>query len=150
MSLTRRTVVASGIAATGMVTLAACAAEVEPEPVETTPPSATVDEAPQELAGEVLLGSTSDVMVGSGTKFMVDESLTILVTQPKEGVFRAFSAKCTHAGCIVTGIRDDEIACGCHGARFNPDSGEPVAGPARSPLGKIQLEVRGSDLYALI
>ncbi|NDA13527.1 MAG: iron sulfur protein, partial [Actinobacteria bacterium] len=92
MSLTRRTVVASGIAATGIVTLAACAAEVEPEPVETTPPSATVDEAPQELAGEILLGSTSDVMVGSGTKFMVDESLTILVTQPKEGVFRAFSA----------------------------------------------------------
>ena len=150
MSLTRRTVVASGIAATGAVTLAACAAEVEPEPAETTPPSATVDEAPAELAGEVLLGTTEEVMVGSGTKFMVDESLTILVTQPKEGVFRAFSAKCTHAGCVVTGIRDDEIACGCHGARFNPDNGEPVAGPATSPLGKIQLEVRGSDLYALL
>ena len=148
MSVTRRTVVASGIAATGIVTLAACAAE--PEPAETTQPSATVEEAPEELAGEVLLGSTADVMVGSGTKFMVDESLTILVTQPKEGVFRAFSAKCTHAGCIVTGIRDDEIACGCHGARFNPDSGEPVAGPAKSPLGKIQLEVRGSELYALL
>ena len=150
MSLTRRTVVASGIAATGVVTLAACAVKVDPEPVETTPPSATVDEAPEELAGEVLLGTTAEVMVGSGTKFMVDESLTILVTQPKEGVFRAFSAKCTHAGCIVTGIRDDEIACGCHGARFNPDNGEPVAGPATSPLGKIQLEVRGSDLYALL
>ena len=150
MSLTRRTVVASGIAATGAVTLAACAAEVEPEPVETTPPSATVNEAPAELVGEVLLGTTEEVMVGSGTKFMVNESLTILVTQPKEGVFRAFSAKCTHAGCIVTGIRDDEIACGCHGARFNPDNGEPVAGPAKSPLGKIQLEVRGSDLYALL
>ena len=148
MSVTRRTVVASGIAATGIVTLAACAAE--PEPAETTQPSATVEEAPEELAGEVLLGSTADVIVGSGAKFMVDESLTILVTQPKEGVFRAFSAKCTHAGCIVTGIRDDEIACGCHGARFNPDSGEPVAGPAKSPLGKIQLEVRGSELYALL
>ena len=35
-------------------------------------------------------------------------------------------------------------------ARFNPDSGEPVAGPAKSPLGKIQLEVRGSELYALL
>ena len=150
MSITRRTIVASGIAATGAVTLAACAAEPEAEQVQTTPPSATVDEAPEELAGEIMLGSTSEVMVGSGTKFMVDESLTILVTQPREGVFRAFSAKCTHAGCIVNGIRDDEIACGCHGARFNPETGEPVAGPAKSPLGKIQLEVRGSDLYALI
>mgnify|MGYP000196685298 CR=1 FL=1 len=150
MSISRRTVVASGLAATGAVTLAACAAEPGPEPVETTPPSATVDETPEELAGEILLGSTAEVMIGSGTKFMVDESLTILVTQPREGVFRAFSAKCTHAGCIVNGIRDDQIACGCHGARFSPDTGEPVAGPANSPLGKIQLEVRGSDLYALI
>ena len=135
MPLTRRTVVASGIAATGMVTLTACAAEVEPEPVETTPPSATVDEAPAELAGEVLLGSTSDVMVGSGTKFMVDESLTILVNQQKEGGFWAFSAKCTQAGSSVSGIRVDVLACGCHGAWFSPDCGEPVAGPAKSPLG---------------
>lgn len=148
MSISRRTVVASGLAATGAVTLAACAAE--PEPAETTPPSATVEDTPEELAGEILLGSTSEVMVGSGSKFMVDESLTILVTQPREGVFRAFSAKCTHAGCIVNGIRDEQIACGCHGARFSPDTGEPVSGPAKSPLGKIQLEVRGSDLYALI
>lgn len=148
MPITRRTVVAAGLASSGAVALTACAAE--PEAVETTPPSATVEDTPEQLAGEILLGSAADVMIGSGTKFMVDESLTILVTQPREGIFRAFSAKCTHAGCIVSGVRDEEIACGCHGARFNPESGDPVAGPAKSPLGKIQLEVRGSDLYALI
>ncbi|EIC92038.1 hypothetical protein IMCC13023_05170 [Candidatus Aquiluna sp. IMCC13023] len=50
----------------------------------------------------------------------------------------------------MTGIREEQIVCGCHGARFDTDSGEPQSGPARSALGKITIEVRGEDLYALI
>ena len=149
MSLERRTVLASGVAATSLIALSACAAE--PEVAETTPPSATVDEPQaEELAGELLLGTTDEIMVGSGKKFMVDETLTILVTHPRDGVFRAFSATCTHAGCIVNGVQDDQIACGCHGARFDVESGEPVSGPARRPLGSITLEVRGTELYAIL
>ena len=150
MTLERRTVLAGGVAATSLVALAACAAE--PEVAQTTPPSATVDEpaSNSELSGELLLGTTAEVMVGSGTKFMVDESLTILVTQPREGVFRAFSATCTHSGCIVTGVRDDQIACGCHGAKFDVETGETVSGPARRALGSITLEVRGTELYAIL
>ena len=150
MSLDRRTVLAGGVATTSLVVLAACASE--PEPVATTPPSATVEdaEAPSEVAGELLLGTTDEIIVGSGKKFMIDENLTILVTHPRDGVFRGFSATCTHAGCIVNGVQDDQIACGCHGARFDVESGEPVAGPARTALGPITIEVRGTELYALI
>lgn len=150
MSLDRRTVLAGGVATSTLVALAACAAE--PEPVATTPPSATVEdvESPAELAGELLLGTTDEIMVGSGKKFMIDENLTILVTHPRVGVFRGFSATCTHSGCIVTGVQEDQIACGCHGARFDVETGEPIAGPARRPLGSITIEVRGTELYALI
>ena len=136
------------VAAGATVTLAACAAE--PEPAATTPPSATVDQAPEQSSGDVLLGPAADVLVGSGKKFMIDELLTILVTQPRAGEYRAFSATCTHAGCIVNGVEDGAIACGCHGARFNAETGAAEAGPARSALGKITVELRGSDLYALI
>lgn len=148
MNIDRRTVVGGMVAAGATATLAACAAE--PEPVETTPPSATVDQQPEEAAGEILLGPASDVMVGSGTKFQVDASLTILVTQPRAGEYRAFSATCTHSGCIVSGVQEGQIACGCHGARFNVETGAVEAGPARTALGKITVEVRGSDLYAII
>ena len=148
MSIDRRTIVGGMVAAGATVTLAACAAE--PEPVETTPPSATVDQQPEEAAGELLLGPASDVMVGSGTKFQIDASLTILVTQPRAGEYRAFSATCTHSGCIVSGVEEGQIACGCHGARFNVETGAVEAGPARTALGKITVEVRGSDLYAII
>lgn len=148
MSVNRRTVVGGIVAAGATVTLAACAAE--PEPAETTPPSATVDNQPEESAGEILLGPASDVMVGSGKKFPIDSSLTILVTQPRAGEFKAFSATCTHSGCIVNGVVDGQIACGCHGARFNVETGAAEAGPARSALGRITVEVRGADLYAII
>jgi Rieske Fe-S protein len=148
MSIDRRTVVGGLVAAGASVTLVACAAE--PELAATTPPSATVDQAPEAASGDVLLGPAADVLVGSGKKFMIDELLTILVTQPRAGEYRAFSATCTHAGCIVNGVEDGAIACGCHGASFNAETGAAEAGPARSALGKITVELRGSDLYALI
>lgn len=148
MSIDRRTVMGGMVAAGATVTLAACAAE--PEQAETTPPSATVDQQPEQAAGEILLGPAADVMVGSGKKYPVDSSLTILVTQPRAGEFKAFSATCTHSGCIVNGVQDGQIACGCHGARFNVETGAVEAGPARSALGRITVEVRGEDLYAII
>ena len=148
MTIHRRTILAGSLAATSTIALAACAADA---PVtETSPPSASVDQAPSEVSGEIFLASISEIPVGTGKKIMVDESLTILVTHPKQDQFRAFSATCTHSGCIVSGVQDGQIACGCHGARFNTDSGEPEQGPARSPLGKITLEVRGNELYALL
>jgi Rieske Fe-S protein len=100
--------------------------------------------------GEVLLGTVAEVPVGGGTKFSVDKTLTVLVTQTKVGNFKAFSATCTHAGCIVNGVENNEIACGCHGARFDPESGMAIAGPAKSALGKIPLEIRGEEIWITI
>ncbi|MEZ7995616.1 MAG: Rieske Fe-S protein [Aquiluna sp.] len=148
MTVNRRTALTGIVATSAAFTLAACAAEAEP--VETTLPSATVDETSAPPTTEQLLGKADDVIVGSGMKYKISDALTILVTRPALETFRAFNATCTHAGCIVTGVREDQITCGCHGARFDTDSGEPQSGPARSALGKITIEVRGEDLYALI
>ena len=148
MKLARREVLGIATAASAALALSACAAE--PESATTSPPSATVDQAPSELSGEIRLGLASEVMVGSGNKFMIDEMLTILVTQPKAGDYRGFSATCTHAGCIVSGVRDGEIACGCHGARFDVASGAVLAGPARTALGRINIELRGEELFAIL
>jgi Rieske Fe-S protein len=148
MKIARREALGIGAASVAAVTLAACSAAQEPD--ETAPPSATANQAPAELAGEILLGPASEIMVGSGNKYMVDEMLTILVTQPKAGDYRGFSATCTHSGCIVTGVRDGEIACGCHGARFDQETGAVISGPARTALGRITIELRGPDLYAIL
>jgi Rieske Fe-S protein len=129
------------MAAAGTIALAGCASAE----VSTTPSPSTAA-----VTGEVLLGLTSEVPVGGGTKFAVDKTLTVLVTQTKAGSYKGFSATCTHAGCIVSGVENREIACGCHGARFDPESGMPIAGPAKSALGKIVLDIRGEEIWTTI
>jgi Rieske Fe-S protein len=129
------------MAAAGTIALAACSSNE----ASTTPASSTAA-----ITGEVLLGLVTEVPIGGGTKFAVDKTLTVLVTQTRAGNFKGFSATCTHAGCIVSGVENSEIACGCHGARFSPESGMPISGPAKSALGKITLEIRGEEIWTTI
>jgi Rieske Fe-S protein len=83
---------------------------------------------------------TSDVPVGSGV--IVDD---IVVTQPSAGVFKGFSAKCTHAGCMVNKVADGTIDCPCHGSKFNLD-GSVANGPAATPLGAKRVVVEGDSI----
>ncbi len=53
-----------------------------------------------EVGGQVV-GSTADVPEGSGTVFKEQK---IVVTQPEAGDFKAFTAVCTHQGCLVSSV----------------------------------------------
>jgi Rieske Fe-S protein len=56
-----------------------------------------------------------------------------------EGTLHAVSAICTHMGCQVQWNNAEETwDCPCHGSRFKPN-GEVLAGPAESPLAKVEL-----------
>ena len=56
-----------------------------------------------------------------------------------EGTLHAVSAICTHMGCQVQWNNAEQTwDCPCHGSRFKP-SGEVIAGPAESPLAKVDL-----------
>jgi len=78
-----------------------------------------------------VLGTTADIPVGGG---MVFTAAKVVVTQPTKGVFKAFSAVCTHVGCICNQVADGTINCPCHGSKFKITDGAVVAGPAPSPL----------------
>lgn len=50
----------------------------------------------------------------------------------------AFSGVCTHDGCTVGwDAEEKQIACPCHGSRFEPSDGSVITGPARDPLGEV-------------
>ena len=66
-----------------------------------------------EAAGPIEL-PTADVPVGGG---VVREG--VVVTQPTEGEFHAFDARCPHQGCAVTRIDAESILCPCHGSTFD-------------------------------
>jgi Rieske Fe-S protein len=84
-----------------------------------------------------------DVPVGGGT---ILKDAQVVVTQPAKGDFKAFSAICTHQGCLVGSVTDREIVCPCHGSRYSIATGEPLSGPAPSPLPAKQVSVQGGHV----
>jgi Rieske Fe-S protein len=93
--------------------------------------------------GPVQLGPASDVPVGGGKVY---RDKRIVVTQPTQGQYKAFSARCTHAGCIVDQVDSGTIQCPCHGSRFAIADGSVTDGPAPSPLPSYPVTVQGGQL----
>jgi nitrite reductase/ring-hydroxylating ferredoxin subunit len=102
----------------------------------TAPPS-----GPAEPPGA--LASTADVPVGGGT---ILTSKKIVITQPQAGSFEAFTAVCTHQGCIVSTVSGGTINCPCHGSKFSIANGSVVNGPATRPLAAVSIAVQGTSI----
>ena len=89
------------------------------------------------LTGTVL-GAASEVPVGGGKIYT---AARVVVTQPARGQYKAFSAVCTHVGCIMSKVADGTIDCPCHGSEFKITTGAVVTGPAPSPLPAKQIKI---------
>ncbi|MDT0397025.1 MULTISPECIES: Rieske (2Fe-2S) protein [Streptomyces] len=89
------------------------------------------------------LTSTADVPVGGGTILKEEK---VVVTQPEEGEFKAFSAICTHQNCLVSEVTDGTIDCPCHGSRFRITDGSVAHGPATRPLPEERITVEGNSV----
>lgn len=106
-----------------------------------SPDAPDTPEAPEE-DGEAL-ARTSEIPVGGGTVFREEK---VVVTQPTAGEFKAFSAVCTHQGCLVDKVADGTIDCPCHGSKFRVVDGSVVTGPATRPLPAEQIIVSGETI----
>ncbi|MGW7282383.1 Rieske (2Fe-2S) protein [Streptomyces sp. NPDC054844] len=89
------------------------------------------------------LAPTSEIPVGGG-KIFADRK--IVVTQPEQGEFKAFSAVCTHQNCLVSDVRDGSVDCACHGSRFSITDGSVKQGPATEPLPEERIAVDGNSV----
>jgi Rieske Fe-S protein len=85
----------------------------------------------------------ADIPVGGGKVF---DAAKIVVTQPKAGEFKAFSAVCTHKGCTVAGVANGTITCPCHGSTYDSATGQVTGGPAPAPLPSKTVTVNGGSL----
>ncbi len=71
----------------------------------------------------------------------------VVLAQPVEGEFAAYSATCPHQGGIVAAGEGTVVVCPLHGSRFDTaDSAAVLQGPAEEPLAALPLTVEGDQL----
>ncbi|MFD7245312.1 Rieske (2Fe-2S) protein [Streptomyces massasporeus] len=138
---TRRTVLlATG--ATGATALVAACGGGGDDSGSTSTQSPTDGGATSGPAGEVL-ADIGEIPVGGGKIFKDEE---VVVTQPEQGQFKAFSAICTHQRCLVSTVSDGTINCPCHGSKFKIADGAVAHGPATRPLPAEKITVEGNSV----
>ena len=87
----------------------------------------------------------ADLGPNSGQIFRFGSQPGIVVRTPA-GDLRAFTAVCTHLGCIVQYRPDlSHIWCSCHNGHFDLN-GKNVAGPPPKPLEQFTVNVRGDQV----
>lgn len=106
---------------------------VPPASAESAASAVTLDVKPDDLAPNS----------GQIFKFGSRPGLLIRTTG---GDIRAFSATCTHLGCIVQYRTDlSQIWCACHNGHFDLN-GLNVQGPPPLPLEQFEVNVRGDQI----
>jgi Rieske Fe-S protein len=129
--MTRRSVLAAGLAGAGAVTLAACGGG-------TSSGSAPTPHAGQQVA------RLDDIPVGQSIAAQLDGA-PVIVSRPTQSTAACFSAICTHQGCTVR-PQGAKAFCPCHGSVFSALTGKVLQTPAPSPLPAIAVEVKNGEV----
>jgi Rieske Fe-S protein len=156
----RRTVLLAGGAATTAVLTGCIVQQAAPPAASTQPtqPAQATTKAPPSPAGSAPasqgtasadpgkppLAQLADIPAGGG---VILKEQNVVLTKDASGKVSAFSAICTHQGCVVTGVGGGTIDCPCHGSKFDAATGERVAGPAQSPLPPVAVQQRDGAVF---
>jgi arsenite oxidase small subunit len=74
-----------------------------------------------------------------------------VLLRSNEGEFRAYSRRCSHAGCSVEYDAPRRcLSCPCHHGTYDARMGYVMFGPPRRPLDEIMLQIRaGGQVWAV-
>ena len=97
--------------------------------------------------GPTIVGAVADFPAGTGKVVPVDNQPVIIVNTSAGGV-KAFSAICTHLGCVVDWDKKrGVIHSPCHDGLFNPVTGAVVGGPPPRPIPPYELAIKDGKIY---
>lgn len=99
----------------------------------------------EKIVESIVAGKLDQIPINSAKIVKFNKKPVILVRTP-QNQFKAFSANCTHLGCIVEyRAQEAQFICNCHGSIFDL-SGKNIKGPAPTPLEAIKVSVKESDI----
>jgi cytochrome b6-f complex iron-sulfur subunit len=97
--------------------------------------------------GPTAVGAVEDFPVGTGKVVPVDNKAVIIVNTSAGGI-KAFSAICTHLGCIVDWKKEKGVIHSpCHDGLFNPVTGAVVGGPPPRPLPAYEIAIKDGKVF---
>ncbi len=97
-------------------------------------------------AGSVVAAKVGELAPNSGKIFNYGGKPAILISVPKTGQLRAFTAVCTHLACTVQFRQDfGHIWCACHDGHYD-NFGQVIKGPPPRPLEEFAVTVRGQNV----
>ena len=104
---------------------------------------------PHRIEGEEFVCKTEEVPVGGTRAFTVSGSkIPFILIHLNDGSWRAFEQKCTHLSCAVFyQPAADKIQCPCHNGWFDARTGNVLQGPPPRPLKRLEVIVKGEDIY---
>jgi Rieske Fe-S protein len=143
VSTTRRTAVALAGASGLAAVLAACGSEKAGGGSVSTGNGSGSSGNGSSGGKATALAKTSEIPEGGGKIFAAQK---VVVTQPKAGEFKCFTAICTHLGCTVSEVKDGTIDCPCHGSKYRITDGSVAGGPAPSPLAPEKITVANGEV----
>jgi len=59
-----------------------------------------------------------------------------IIISKLDNELKIFSSRCTHLGCQINKIENEEIICPCHGSKYDIN-GKPIKGPSIKALIKL-------------
>ncbi len=99
----------------------------------------------EQILERMNVGKISDIPENDA-KIIKFNKKPIILLRSNEGQVKAFSAVCTHLGCIVQYQTDRKVFhCNCHGSEFDTN-GKNIAGPAPLPLQPYRVELSDNDV----
>jgi Rieske Fe-S protein len=101
---------------------------------------------PSSTAGApTALAQVSQIPEGGG---VVLDAQSVVLTRRTGDDVHAFSAICTHQGCLVSSVANGKITCPCHGSTFDATTGAVLGGPAAAPLAAVPVKVTNGTVYS--
>jgi Rieske Fe-S protein len=97
------------------------------------------------VGGSGTLVALADVPVGGAVAVTTPAGDPVIVSQPTAGTAVAFSAVCTHQGCLVA-PRGADLICPCHGSVFDAKTGAVLQSPATRPLPSVPVTVQNGEV----
>ncbi len=109
------------------------------------------DSSRMQAFAPALIEGSGELEPGNALNFHYPgENDTAILIRTADGNYHAYEQKCTHLTCPVYFAKErNRIECPCHEGGFSVETGRVLYGPPPRPLGRVELETRDGEVWAV-